>query len=109
MGYAAETWSLLQHELASQYSNTTLSTWFDEIQAVDFTDNRLVLCCANAFKRSMIESHFHDGMKAALGNLFSSSDFDVEILSSCIFRSNGAPVPEERRAHSETNGVAVPK
>lgn len=82
MGYATETWSLLQHELASQYSNTTLSTWFDEIQAVDVTDNRLILCCTNAFKRSMIESHFHDGMKAALGNLFSSSDFDVEILSS---------------------------
>lgn len=26
----------------------------------------------------------------------------------CKFQSNGAPVPEERCAHSNANGVAVP-
>ena len=26
----------------------------------------------------------------------------------CEFQSNGAPVPEERCAHSNANGVAVP-
>ena len=30
------------------------------------------------------------------------------ILPSCEFQSNGVPVPEERCAHSNANGVAVP-
>lgn len=29
-------------------------------------------------------------------------------ISECEFQSNGAPVPEERCAHSNANGVAVP-
>ena len=30
------------------------------------------------------------------------------LLLFCEFQSNGAPVPEERCAHSNANGVAVP-
>ena len=35
---------------------------------------------------------------------------DISLLDEkmCEFQSNGAPVPEERCAHSNANGVAVP-
>ena len=38
---------------------------------------------------------------------------DLEIIDkyhglTCEFQSNGVPVPEERCAHSNANGVAVP-
>ena len=32
----------------------------------------------------------------------------VYMPTCCEFQSNGAPVPEERCAHSNANGVAVP-
>lgn len=32
----------------------------------------------------------------------------LSIRVECEFQSNGAPVPEERCAHSNANGVAVP-
>ena len=32
----------------------------------------------------------------------------IEELTHCEFQSNGAPVPKERCAHSNANGVAVP-
>lgn len=34
--------------------------------------------------------------------------FDSLAAAVCEFQSNGAPVPEERCAHSNANGVAVP-
>ena len=80
MNYASETWEVLRREIASNLSETSMNTWFDEVQAVDIKDNSFVLCCPNEFKRSMIESHFLPDVKNALHNLF-SADFDVRVLS----------------------------
>ena len=33
---------------------------------------------------------------------------EIVFILDCEFQSNGAPVPEERCAHSNANGVAVP-
>lgn len=44
---------------------------------------------------------------ASAAEVGSLNNFQI-INSYCEFQSNGVPVPEERCAHSNANGVAVP-
>ena len=75
----ADVWRNVLKEMGNDLSPTTISTWFDETEAVDIQDNRLLLHCGNDFKKGYIESLFLKNVKAALKNLF-SMDFEVKIL-----------------------------
>ncbi len=66
---------LLGHELTA----TALSTWFDDCQAVEIGDNKLVLYTPSNFKKDVIEGRFMGSVKNALHELF-SGDFNVVIL-----------------------------
>lgn len=78
MDYATETWEIIREHLSNTYSEITMNTWFDEVSAIAFSENKLWLCCDNDFKRNMIESHFLPDIRNALKLLF-SQEIDVSV------------------------------
>ncbi len=79
MNSVADIWSNVLTQLNSVLSDTTLSTWFDEITAVELTDATFVLYCPNAFKKGYIEKLFIHNIQAALFAIF-SREFAVELI-----------------------------
>ena len=75
----ADVWKNVLDRLGSQLSETTINTWFDEVDVVTMEDSAFVLHCSNAFKKSTIEARFMSHIKAALKDIF-SSDLEVKIL-----------------------------
>ena len=56
MNSVADIWKIVLSRLSQDLSETTISTWFDEVEAVSIKDRTLYLHCPNDFKRSTIES-----------------------------------------------------
>ena len=81
MNSVADIWKIVLARLSQDLSETTISTWFDEVEAVSIKDRTLYLHCPNDFKRSTIESMFSDRIKESLRDIY-SADFDVKLLSS---------------------------
>ena len=79
MNSVADVWDNVLKELKGELSETTIATWFDELEAVDIQGNTFVLHCSNDFKKGYIETLFMKNIKAALRDIF-STDFEVEIL-----------------------------
>ena len=82
----ADVWQNVLQTLKRDLSETTISTWFDELQAVDIRGNTLILHCSNDFKKGYVESLFMKNIKAALRDLF-STDFEVSILDDAAYLS----------------------
>lgn len=55
MNSVADIWKIVLSRLSQDLSETTISTWFDEVEAVSIKDRTLYLHCPNDFKRSTIE------------------------------------------------------
>jgi len=72
-------WTNVLQQLKKDLSETTITTWFDELTAVDIRENTFYLHCPNDFKKRYIESLFIKNIKAALQDLF-SMEFEVKIL-----------------------------
>ena len=79
MNSVADVWKTVLRQLGEELSQTTLATWFDELEAVNIQGNTLILHCGNEFKKGYIETLFMKNIKSALHNLF-SMDFEVQIL-----------------------------
>ena len=79
MNSVADIWKIVLSRLSQDLSETTISTWFDEVEAVSIKDRTLYLHCPNDFKRSTIESMFSDRIKDSLRDIY-SADFDVKLL-----------------------------
>jgi chromosomal replication initiator protein len=75
----ADVWNSVLQQLRQDLSETTIKTWFDELEAVDFRDGTLFLHCSNSFKQGYIENLFMKNIKASLHDLF-STDIGVKIL-----------------------------
>ena len=75
----ADVWKNVLDRLRSQLSETTINTWFDEVEVVTMEDSAFVLHCSNSFKKSTIEARFMSHIKAALKDIFSSV-LEVKIL-----------------------------
>ncbi len=75
----ADVWTAVLQQLRRDLSETTISTWFDEMEAVDLRGNEFLLHCSNRFKRESVESFYTGNIKAALKDLF-SNDLEVRIL-----------------------------
>lgn len=84
MNSVVDVWNNILTQLKRDLSETTISTWFDELEAVDIRGNTLILHCPNDFKRGYIESLFLKNIKAALLDIF-STEFEVQILDSSSF------------------------
>ena len=74
MNSVADIWKIVLTRLSQDLSETTISTWFDEVEAVSIKDRTLYLHCPNDFKRSTIESMFSDRIKDSLRDIY-SADF----------------------------------
>ena len=72
-------WQSVLANMAEYLSDTTIKTWFDEVDIVTMEDSAIVLHCGNDFKKSVIESRFIGHIKKALKDTF-SADLEVKLL-----------------------------
>lgn len=79
MNSIADVWNNVLQQLKRDLSETTIKTWFDELEAVDIRDGVLYLHCSNDFKTGYIENLFMKNIKASLRDIF-SADLGVKIL-----------------------------
>ncbi len=75
-----DVWKNVLDRLRLQLSETTIDTWFDEVDVITMEDSAFVLHCSNAFKKSTIEARFIRYVKEALKDIF-STDLEVKILN----------------------------
>ena len=76
----ADVWKNVLDRLRTQLSETTIDTWFDEVDVITMEDSAFVLHCSNTFKKSTIEARFIRHIKEALKDIF-SADLEVKILN----------------------------
>lgn len=50
MNSVADVWTNVLQQLKKDLSETTITTWFDELTAVDIRENTFYLHCPNDFK-----------------------------------------------------------
>ena len=79
MNSIADVWDKILTRLKGELSETTINTWFDELEAVDIQGNTFFLHCSNEFKKNNIEMFFTKNIKDTLKDFF-SMDFEVRIL-----------------------------
>ena len=94
MNSVADVWDNVLQQLKKDLSETTISTWFDELEAVDIQGNTFILHCPNSFKKGYIESLFLKNIKAALHDLF-STEFEVRVLDSDSLAEFGGMVGKQ--------------
>ena len=75
----ADIWTTVLQKLQKDLSETTISTWFDELEPIDIREFVFYFHCPNDFKKGYIESLFIDNIQAALQDIF-SHEFEVKIL-----------------------------
>ncbi len=80
MNSIADVWKIVLDRLRGELSDTTVDTWFDEVEVVTMEDSAFVLHCNNDFKKSYIERLFIKNIKAVLRDIF-SMDLEVKILN----------------------------
>ncbi len=59
-------WELALPLIGSSYSETTFNLWFADIQPIDMTENKFIVCTTSAFKRNIISSKHRDVIEEAL-------------------------------------------
>ena len=95
MNSVADIWDNILVQLKQDLSETTIATWFDELEAVDIRGNTFFLHCSNDFKKGYIESLFLKNIKAALRDIF-SMDFEVSILDDPSFSEFKGPTVKKK-------------
>ena len=85
MNSVADVWENVLTQMRGALSDTTINTWFDEIEPVDILGSKLILHCGNGFKRGYIKSLFTENIRDAMKNLF-SREFEIEVLDDEEYR-----------------------
>ncbi len=80
MNSVADVWENVLQQLREELSETTISIWFSDLEAVEIHGTTFYLHSKNDFKKSNVEKLFKKNILAVLKNIF-SIDFDVVILS----------------------------
>ncbi|MCL2628468.1 MAG: chromosomal replication initiator protein DnaA [Oscillospiraceae bacterium] len=80
MNSATDIWEKILGLLRKDLTEVAISTWFDECSAVELSGNRLFIHTPSAYNKKVIEERFLGTIKGALGELFSTNDFDVVVL-----------------------------
>ncbi len=73
-------WHVVLDKLREELSETTINTWFDEVERVDLHEKTFTIVCSNAFKREMLDNMFSTQIGAALHDIF-SSDVTLNIVA----------------------------
>ena len=95
MNSVADVWDNVLSQLKKELSETTIATWFDELEAVDIRGNTFILHCSNDFKKGYIESLFMKNIKASLHDIF-STDFEVDILDDMAYAEFQGNAPRKQ-------------
>ena len=98
----ADVWKSVLDRLRLQLSETTIETWFDEINVVTMEDSAFVLHCSNIFKKSTIEARFMRHIKEALKDIF-SADLEVKILNDDQLSAYHGVAPDQPGALYESD------
>lgn len=72
-------WQQVLDRLKQQLSDTTINTWFDEVNVENLEDSALVLHCNNVFKKNTIEKRFTPQIKEVLRDFY-PFNLEVKIL-----------------------------
>jgi len=99
----ADVWANVLQQLKKELSETTIATWFDELEAIDIKGNTFILHCANDFKKGYIESLFLKSIKASLFDIF-STEFEVKILDNDALREFRGGTEKKQAEHFATDG-----
>ena len=97
----ADVWETVLNQLRGDLSQTTISTWFDEVEPVDIQGNVLLLHCGNKFKRGYIESLFTQNIQDALRDLF-SKEFEIRLLDDAALEQLSSDVPRPPKGRFST-------
>ena len=95
MNSVADVWENVLTQLRRDLYETTIATWFDELEAVDIRGNTFILHCSNDFKKGYIESLFMKNIKASLHDIF-STDFEVRILDDLAYAEFNGAAPHKQ-------------
>lgn len=80
MNSIADIWQVVLEKLHETLSDTTIHTWFDEVESVDLQDKTFIIVCPSKFKRDMIGSRYAEPIQAALKDIF-SDDISIRLVS----------------------------
>ena len=86
MNSIQDIWNMVLERMRSELYETTINTWFDEVNPVALEGDTLVLHCGNDFKRSTIEDRFLGNISASMKDIF-STDFTIRILSDAALQA----------------------
>ena len=86
MNSVADIWNNVLAQLKRDLSETTINTWFDELEVVDLREGTLYLHSSNDFKTGYIKNLFMKNIQSSLRDLF-SMDIAVNILNDEEYRS----------------------
>ena len=95
MNSVADVWDKVLTRLKGELSETTINTWFDDLEAVDIRGNTFLLHCSNDFKRDTIKQFFINNIKDTLKDFF-SIDFDVRLLDDAELAELNGNAPKKQ-------------
>lgn len=72
-------WSRILFELEAQWGEATVAAWFEGVQLLEFTEERLCFAVANAFQYDVISRRCLNQIRTALKTKF-HSDAAVEVI-----------------------------
>ena len=79
MNSVADVWARVLEILEKDLTAVAVSTWFDDCEALELQENKLVLYTPSDFKKTIIEGRFAAPICDALKSIF-ACEFEVEIL-----------------------------
>lgn len=73
-------WAKVLAHMENLLTPTVISTWFDDAEVVELTENKLVLCSPSEFRKEIIETRCVPYIQDAMKELF-QMDVEVQVLS----------------------------
>lgn len=80
MNSAAEVWASVLPLLEAELTATAVTTWFGDVQAIELTEDQLVISVSGQFKKDIITSRYMAPLKKVLYDLF-AANIDVVVLT----------------------------
>jgi len=74
-----DVWNKVLDIMGKDLPMTAFDTWFNDCNAVKFSDNRLFIHTPSEFKKNVIEDRYAERIKSALSELF-AGDIDIVVL-----------------------------
>ena len=103
MNSVSDVWSSVLELMGQKLTQTAISTWFDDCQAVEIRDDTFVVSTPSKFKRDIIENRFSSMIKDALTDIF-SVEFQVLVLTDEENQSYQDQISAEARSETVIDG-----